>query len=573
VTTTRWATSQAGDAAGALAILGGCVQAGRGDLQCAGIRRETADAVVLSVDGLPPIPAIVIHLPGSTAPHYRRGRQLSVSYRGRVEPADVAVVDRICEAILRSEATLTPALVGLAVEGEGNDARPSSEQANTEEAIPSPQGEERAEIDGSRWPVLAGALGSALGTTPRLFSGGQTDLVLEVDLGDEPLRLIVGPRARWRNPYVAGDVLAVSLDAGAVPSDHAGRRTMSQIARLIVEHEEELSHADPRLRPGGVDPEPDDGAVYFPVGKLTPVRASLPIPDKSCVSDDIGMLFLASQCFANCTFCGEATTNNARLSDPRRVEASIRQCSHALTRVIIAGHEPLSHPGILGMIAACRDTGASSVELMTTGIPLADTHQARALVAAGITSVAVPLYSHDAISNDLIMRRHGAFDATLKGLDTLAALGVTVHVHSLVIQANLHDIDEIGSFVAARWHATFVASAIRDKRAYATVAPNFEDIAAAVSEAPVFGVPFCFMPRMAAHPDVELDRPLQYTIKAIADCMRVYFAQGLVQTEDCQRCIYRLCCKGAAPAQLRQRPELRLRPVEAGAPSHGAAGG
>jgi hypothetical protein len=53
--------------------------------------------------------------------------------------------------------------------------------------------------------------------------------------------------------------------------------------------------------------------------------------------------------------------------------------------------------------------------------------------------------------------------------------------------------------------------------------------------------------------------------------MRVYFAQGLMQTEDCERCIYRLCCKGAAPAQLAQRPELRLLPVEARAPAQAGA--
>jgi hypothetical protein len=571
--TTRGATPSAGDAADALAILGGCARAGRSDLRCAGIRRESADEVLLTVVGRRPIPTIVVHLPGSTAPYYRRGRQLSVSYRGQPEAGDTEAVDRICDAILRSEASLTPALEGLAVEQEVDDAQPPSEERNAGEASPSHSEEERAEIDRSRWPVLAGVLSSAVGMTARLFVGGEADLILEADLSGEPLRLIVGPRARWQNPYVAGDVLAVSLDAGSVPGEQAARRTMSQIARLLVEHEEELSRLGPRLQPGDIDLERRDGAVYFPAGKLTPLREHLPVPDKWCVAEDVGIIFLTSQCFANCTFCGEDTTRNARLSDPRQVEMSIRRRSYALSRVIIAGHEPLSHPGILGMVAACRNTAISSVELMTTGIPLADTHQARALVAAGITSVAVPLYSHDAITNDLIMRRDGAFDATLKGLDTLASLGVTIHVHSLVLRSNLHDIDALASFVATRWGATFVASAVRDKRAYATVAPNFEDIAAAVSSAPVFGVPFCFIPRMAAHPDVELERPLQYTIKAIADCMRVYFGQGLVQTEDCRRCIYRLCCKGAAPAQLAQRPGLRLLPVEARAPSNDAARG
>src|SRR5262249_33217479 len=157
---------------------------GRSDLHCAEIRRETVDEVVLAVDGPRPIPPIVIHLPGSTAPHYRRGRELSVSYRGRLQATEAEVVDRICEAIFRSEATLTPALVGLAVDG-GDDTRVPLEQASTGEASPSRLEQERAEIDRSRWPVLAGELSSVLGTTARLFLSAQTGLVLEADLGDE----------------------------------------------------------------------------------------------------------------------------------------------------------------------------------------------------------------------------------------------------------------------------------------------------------------------------------------------------------------------------------------------------
>lgn len=554
--TDQQATRMAAEATQVWEILDRCVRAGRDGLRCGQVHpSDSPDEVLFTIDGAPSMPTIAIHLPGFTGPRYASGHQLSVSYRGDLLLADKPILDRICGALFATEVELAALLPGLVVEPEA--PRPA-------ETPPADEGP--VEIDSSRWPMLAAALGRRTGTTVRLFESGGNAFLIEAHLNGQTERLIVAPRTRWRSPYLAGDQLAVSI-AGALPADRAARGNLLEVAHLLVAHEAELLRADFQRRALETVIDSADGSepVVFPVGKLTALRSFAPPSDRPFVGEDVGMLFLTSPCFANCTFCGEETTRNATFSDPQDVEATIRQRPRELTRVLICGYEPLSHPGVLGMVAACRETGATAVQLVTTGIPLGDVHLVRALVAAGVTSVAVPLYSHQAVTNDLIMRRHGAFDATIRGLDALAAAGVTIHMHSLVLTANLHDIDEIATLAAARWQASFVASAVRDKGSYEEVAPNFEDIAAAVYHAPVFAVPFCFMPRMVRHPDVDRRRPLQYSIKAIADVMRVYLSAGLVHTEDCARCAYRLSCKGAAPAQLARRPELRLKPIIEGA--------
>src|SRR5439155_16877247 len=197
------------------------------------------------------------------------------------------------DAILRSQATLASELVGLPVEPEEHEARTANRPPSSKEDL--------SEIDQARWPVLAATLRNALGTTARLFKGDKDDLIVEVHHDGQPLRLIVGPATRWQNTYVAGDLLAVSPDARSFPRDQAGRRTMLDVARLLIEHEHELIQADPRPRSDGMNLNPDDGTVYLPIGKLTPLRtlrAQLPASDQSYIREDIGILFLTSPCFA-----------------------------------------------------------------------------------------------------------------------------------------------------------------------------------------------------------------------------------------------------------------------------------
>lgn len=234
----------------------------------------------------------------------------------------------------------------------------------------------------------------------------------------------------------------------------------------------------------------------------------------------------------NCIFCGEMTTRDYVFSDPHEVIRSIQERGRGLDTVAIAGYEPLSHPGVLDMIAACREVGIPQVELMTTGIPLGDRQLCDALVRAGLTSAVVPLYSDVEDENDFVMRRRGAWRATLRGLDRLHELGCCIHLHTLIARQNLHAIDRLYRFATARWGASFVAAPPRNKTKstnYEDIAVRYADLAEAVREAPVVGMALCCNPRMQAHPDLDRAWPLQLTLGSMSDLMRFYFMQGLEQ--------------------------------------------
>jgi MoaA/NifB/PqqE/SkfB family radical SAM enzyme len=298
------------------------------------------------------------------------------------------------------------------------------------------------------------------------------------------------------------------------------------------------------------DDRRDDPTFYFPIGRLTPVPHNR----------NHALIYLTSPCYANCVFCGEETTQKYVFSDVSAVLRSIRDRSFEPTKVWIAGFEPLSHPGVPDMVAECRASGISEVELMTTGLPLGNLRTAEALLAAGLTSVAVPLYADEPHLNDLLMRRSGAFDATVRGLDFLHERGCQIHLHSLVLRQNLSAIDRIDKLAHERWNATFVAAIARQKTNFEHTFVALESLDSAVRHAPVLGAPFCFLPRMKDHPDVTLERPLQQTLVAMSDVMRPYFSQGLVQEAPCAGCKYRHACTGVTAEQRKFEPGFSLRP-------------
>ncbi len=298
----------------------------------------------------------------------------------------------------------------------------------------------------------------------------------------------------------------------------------------------------------------------IPTGRLVPARTS-PGPGLVVARERTAALLLTSPCLADCVFCGQETTHSFTLEPVEDVLAAIRRDAPLYDRVIVIGFEPLTHPGVVAMIAACREAGVREVEVMTSGVALGTPGMVRALVDAGLTHVAVPLYAPDPAVNDLIMRRAGAFDLTARALDALAEAGVETFVHSLLLAVALDGIDRLQGLVKQRWGARFAAAAPRSKTAYATIAPLYRDVDAAVRETPIVGMPLCIVPRMLAHPDLQPDRPLQLTLGELAESTRSYFMQGLVHPEACAGCAARHACTGVLPEQLAHEPQLPIVPV------------
>lgn len=465
---------------------------------------------------------------GEQSTFYRRGERYDISYRAH-DNVNFGIVDAVCDHFTKIEDILLDALQEHAL-------RP-------QQRVGADSGQAPIEIDLRSISGLSDRLRHLPGVRAQLRHERKGNFDLQIDLPDAPASnpaLRLRPVASTHNPLLAGNSLEITMSDAAAGSPHAP--ALYSFAKDLLAAEDALLE---RISPLDVQ----DTQLRFPVGRLS----------RFPIGSDIGMIFLTSPCFANCIFCGERTTERYAFSQLGSIVDSVTARTFSPRLVCIAGFEPLSHPGVAQLIAECRRSGIEEVELMTTGIPLADRQLVDSLVEAGLTSVAVPLYSHDEDTNDLIMRRAGAFRATMDGLDALCAAGVRIHLHALVLRQNLDHIDAIAALAKNRFAASFVAAPARNKESYPHTAFAYAELAK-IRSARVLGAPFCFLPRMKDDPDVDRTRPLQHTLKPMAETMRAYFSQDLVQTDACSTCTYRHACTGIVGEQLTFEPKLRLTP-------------
>jgi molybdenum cofactor biosynthesis enzyme MoaA len=91
-------------------------------------------------------------------------------------------------------------------------------------------------------------------------------------------------------------------------------------------------------------------------------------------------------------------------------------------QVTFTGREPTLHESLPQIVASARDLGYLVIQLVTNGRRLGDPDLARALVAAGLTEVLVPLWGPDAAIHDEMTRVKGSFAQTVRGVRTLLAV-------------------------------------------------------------------------------------------------------------------------------------------------------
>ncbi len=476
-----------------------------------------------------------LHVDGARRDVYRRGRALGVSYVGSSQP-DMRLVDVICEHLLEIEDALIDGLRRSKASAQlVQHVAPSSEHVDVPIA-------------------LARRLNAAGLEDARLAHVAEQTFDLSARGAGRTLRVRLRPLLGGRNPFAAGHSISIHLPD--VVATGSGAELLGAMTDAVLACEEDLEPLFAgtahlirmTLQSGRQKLLPVGRLVRYLDGELRERR---------------GLIYLTSPCYANCTFCGEETTRAYVFSELDAVLRSIRERDFQPERVAIGGFEPLSHPGIPEMIAELRRTRIERVELMTTGVPLGAPRTVDALLDAGLTDVAIPLYGVDEATNDLVMRKSGAFRATLAGLDRLQARGCRIWIHTIVVRQNLHQIDALHALARERWDASFVAAPPRVKHErFAEIAAPMDELARSVTVAPLLGVPFCHVPRMADHPDVRVDAPLQLTLGSIADSMRFYFSQELVQPAGCATCRHRVACTGVMASQLELEPALEIRPFE-----------
>jgi hypothetical protein len=212
-----------------------------------------------------------------------------------------------------------------------------------------------------------------------------------------------------------------------------------------------------------------------------------------------------------------------------------------LERLCIGGTEPVSHPDFESTLTLARQVGFSQIELMTSGLRLAERGVASDWADAGVTHLAIPIYSadeavHDRVCGTTCHRR------LLDGLDAAQAAGLHLSLHTLALAPTLAGLSDLADLCQTRWQSTLSLAPPRPKDGvwdFDREAPSLAAVTAAITSIPqgslnMMGWPLCF----------ASDRP-----RGGATVMSIYF-RGQARTHPgvCDSCQAKPCCDGLVQA-------------------------
>ncbi len=258
------------------------------------------------------------------------------------------------------------------------------------------------------------------------------------------------------------------------------------------------------------------------------------------------LLMLENPCQHDCLFCMAKPLAPTPLPDVRRWLSENRARSLNLTRLGIAGNEPLAHPDIDAILAAARDAGFEQLEVLTSGAPLADPDRARALFDMGARAFGIPLYAADAAIHDAITQAPGSHGDTVRAIENLRALGATVYVHANLLRQNLDDLAALEVLVRDRWQLPLSVLPLRAKAAnlpFGELMPRYAEIVRRVGVQCLVAFPLC----VAA----QVQDPALPSGELLSDVMKVYVLdQPFVKPPRCTGCSLRARCAGTFQAYL-----------------------
>jgi radical SAM protein with 4Fe4S-binding SPASM domain len=149
-------------------------------------------------------------------------------------------------------------------------------------------------------------------------------------------------------------------------------------------------------------------------------------------------------CNLRCIHCRATATELSSPTDlPTRTALNIiDQISTAANPILVlSGGEPLYRSDIFQLARYATDKGLR-VALATNGT-LVTKDVARMIVDAGVRRVSISLDGADALTHDSFRGIPGAFEAAVRGLQNLKALGMSVQINMTIARHNAHQLPDV----------------------------------------------------------------------------------------------------------------------------------
>ncbi len=273
------------------------------------------------------------------------------------------------------------------------------------------------------------------------------------------------------------------------------------------------------------------------------------------------------RCNQSCTFCFVST----HLPDPEDadVRAALDDIAAKRGSLALSGGEPTLNRRLLEYVRYAKQAGVAEVELQTNATRVAKDGLAAKLADAGVDRAFVSLHGIDAETSDQVTEAPGTFDATVAGIDALAATSIALRLNFVLCQLNYLQFPAFIRMVAERWPAaavnvSFVAPSTDLVPRTRALIPRYEEVLPHVAEGmrqgeaagltvdgfeSMCGLPLCLVPG-----DLRRFVPL-------ADAVPGLSTEEFVKPAGCASCVLQTRCFGLRRGYAKLYGTEALRPV------------
>ncbi len=248
----------------------------------------------------------------------------------------------------------------------------------------------------------------------------------------------------------------------------------------------------------------------------------------------------------------------------------------------LSGGEPTLNPQLPRYIAHAVRHGVPEVGLQTNAIKLADPAFARELADAGLRHAFVSLHGTTPEVSDRVTSAPGTFEKTVRGIQSLLAVGVAVKLNFVLCGYNVDALPALPDFVQREFvepfprgavgiNFSFVAASTDNVPLDGRLIPRFSDVAWALAAADEraerlglsltgfdakCGVPPCYLPEpvRARHVFAEIPEAER----------RSESARGFVKGPQCDACDFASRCYGVRASYAALHGTTELRPIQGG---------
>lgn len=152
-------------------------------------------------------------------------------------------------------------------------------------------------------------------------------------------------------------------------------------------------------------------------------------------------------CNNNCVFCVQAHNKLKGNRSFEEIKKDLIDSRKRCNGVILTGGEVSIRKDFLDIVRLAKELGYEDIQIQTNGRMFCSLEFCKKTIEAGATQFSPALHGYCAAQHDYLTRDPGSFKQTVRGIQNMRSLGITILTNTVVVKSNYRDIPKIANLL------------------------------------------------------------------------------------------------------------------------------